>query len=332
MTTILLDGPRKWSLERDVEGYRTYKLRLRVMCDPEDGPLSALLTPGLPLLGTPWVIDNDLDLWVWCTPQVTVEQEAPEGEPNTAFDLDFTFSNKPPQAERQRCNDSSIEDPLLEPPKTSGSFINYTEEGQKDKFGDPIQSSSHERFTGPQNEWDAGRPNIRIEQNVASFYQAAVLPGQLLHNLNDSPLWGFGVRCVKLSHATWERKYHGLCYVYYTRVLEFDVNVNTFDRDLLDEGTKVLQGHWDAETGAWVLENVGGFRPNKDNPAHFMRAVDRNENPINVVLNGAGLPADTWYIDDRFGTGTLATGGAGTIHVEKYSDNNLLLLGIPTTL
>lgn len=100
-----------------------------------------------------------------------------------------------------------------------------------------------------------------------------------------------------------------------------------FDRDILDEGTKVLNGHWDAATGGWVLDNINGVAPDPENPAHFVRFQDRNGNTARVILNGAGLPAEV-----SIGTGSATPTTIGSIYVEKYDEANFLLLGIPTVL
>ena len=113
--------------------------------------------------------------------------------------------------------------------------------------------------------------------------------------------------------------------------LEFDVRYDTFDRDLQDEGTKVLNGHWDKTTGNWVLTPIARsgatlIMPNYLNPQHYIRFQDRLGNITRVTLNGFGQPAGI-----ALGTGTHTT-PPGSIHVEKYDGANLFLLGIPVSL
>jgi hypothetical protein len=398
MTTELVNtyGRITSSGARDSEGHRDYKVKFLVRGEIGDGPAQVFLTPGLPTLGAPYAIDNDLDLWAWCRPNATIQEHQPkEGEPSRFWTIECLFSTKPPDSDKQRCQDQQIEDPLLEPQKISGSSVRYTEEATVDRFGKAILTSSHEQIRGPQVEFDANRDTITIEQNVA------VLDLPLLASLrdcvNDSVLWGFSRRCVKFSSYTWERKFHGLCYLYYTRRLIFETNSDTFDRDILDEGSKVLNGHWDSSTGNWTLDNIGGQAPNPSNPTHFIRAKDRNGENMRVVLNGRGQPIDVntrgaitsvtesnpaqiychsahglvtgdqvsitgvdepsivndvWTVtvinstvfslngSDTVGEPLYTSGGIwtkiganteGSIHVEKYSEGNLLLLGIPIT-
>ena len=239
MAFILVSGARTWGGSRDSDGYTTYKVKWLVRGETTDGPAAALLTPGLPVYGTPWAIDNDVDLWAWCRWDATMTPYygGQEGEPGKYFLIEQTFSSKPP--DDKKCKDNQPTDPLLEPQKISGSFVKYTEEATYDRFGDPIENSSFEQIRGPQNEWDKNRPQVRIEQNVPSL-QIALL-AQMQDTLNDATLWGLPKRCIKLSDVSWERKFYGSCYVYYTRNLTFDIRYETFDRDLLDEGTKVLR-------------------------------------------------------------------------------------------
>lgn len=89
--------------------------------------------------------------------------------------------------------------------------------------------------------------------------------------------------------------------------------VGNWDRDLLDEGTKVLRGFWDDNEPAVYLVNLSA---DKTNPSHFIHHQDPNGNFCPVVLNGAGEPA-------------TSEADAGKIHVEFYSESNFLALGIP---
>jgi len=291
MAGPMIMGPRRWSMTRDTEGHREYKLVLLIVTDDKsDGPFVISQTPGLPIPGTWWVVGNDADLWAWCRPNATFTALVND-EANYWWEVEYTFSTKPPEFGKQRCNDTQIQDPLLEPMRVSGGFNKFTEEASFDRFGNPLNNSAFEPFRGAQVEFDANRPTVRVEQNVALLGLPTFAP--MIDCVNDSTLWGCPRRCVKLSNVSWERKFYGTCYVYYTRVLEFEINFNTWDRDVLDDGTKVLYGHWDAATGNYVLDNIAGVAPNPRNPNHFKQFQDRNGENTRVVLNGAGLPAES---------------------------------------
>lgn len=298
MATVLLGGPRTWSGERDAEGYRTYKISHLIEGTTSDGPANAMQTPGLPIPGSIWFFGDDIDPWVWCRPDASVQtHQGREGSPNRFWLVEQTFSNKP--LDSKKCSEDKIEDPLLERPKVSGGARSYTEECIRDRFGRPIVNSSHELLRGKQVEFTYHTQTIKIEQNVATPTQGYILPGQMLDTVNYYPLWGYPRRCVMLADATWDLLYHGSCYSYYKRILQFEcylrLNQQTgvwgsgWDRDLLDEGQKVLNGHWDTD-GNWTLDTIGGVEPSPGKPHHFIRATDRVGNPIRVILDGLGKP------------------------------------------
>lgn len=289
MATRLVPGQRSWSGGRNAEGHREWKIKHRTEGAPTDGPANHLQTPGLPTPGSVWIVDDDVDLWAYCTLAATVTPVV-ENEKNKFFDVEQTFSTRP----SKRCQEEQYEDPLMEPMKLSGSFVKYNEEATHDRFGAPILTSSHEMIRGPQVEFDRNRPQVKIEQNVAVLDLAAA--AAMVDTLNDRYMWGFPPRCIKLSDFHWEEKYHGQCSVYYTRSFTFDINAEGFDRNVLDEGTKVLHGHWGGE-GTWIVDDVGvdefdvPIPADPRDPTHFDRFTDRQGNPARVILNGSGLPA-----------------------------------------
>lgn len=320
-TTII--GYRTWDGGVDDAGDRTYYLKVRIESDDKnDGPATIMSTAGLPVPGSIWAYGNDSDPWAWCRQGIKLEKEKgyQEGDYTQQWDLTFTFSTKPvppDQGGGYKCQDAKVEDPLLEPAKVSGSFVKYTEEGVRDRFGVPILTSSHERLSGAQNEWDNNRPQIKISINVPILNLGLV--AQYVDRVNSVPLWGLDRRCIKLSEATWAKKYHGQCYVYYTWDWTFDIRYEGWDRELTDAGTKVLQGHWnspDAETDEWILDRIGvdslgnDIDPDPNNPSHFVLFQDRKGNACPVILNGRGLPYGVDVIDDN-GLFLMAKGAAG---------------------
>lgn len=293
----------------DDEGHRTYTVRMMVESDSLlDGPNEVRLTPGTPIPGDIYLVNNDLDLWAFCTPKWTATgHDVKEGENVRFWILERTFTTKLPAGgpgQRGRCNDNDIEDPLLEPPRINGSTTNKSEEITNDRFGASVTTSSHEQMRGPQLEFDMPTDKVSIEMNVASMAQINRAYA-LRNHVNYNQMWGFNPRCIRLAGVSFDVKYYGACYKYYTLKLEFETNPNTFDRDLLDEATKVLNGHWgnvDSGTGTgtgtfavgdtWILDPIGGEPPDPENPSHFIRATDRVGNPMKIVLNGYGVPAE----------------------------------------
>ncbi len=307
---LINTGHQTWSMTRNKDGQRTYKIKYRVKGLPTDGPTSALATPGLPQPGDVWEIDNDRDLWAFCGFDTKITPILSD-EPNKFFDLEFTYSTENPE----RCQDNKVEDPLQEPMKISFSFTKYQEEATQDRFGNAITNSSYEPVRGPQVEFDKSRMVVKIQQNVLDLNLP--LLASMNDTLNDAPLWGFPRRCIKVTIGGAERKFFGQCSVYFTRSLEFECRWDGFDRNIPDEGTKVLNGHWGnpavrstEHTHGWILDPLplggiasidpGGLNPDPDNPSHYTQFKDRNGENTHVMLNGNGRPYDPNGISECF--------------------------------
>jgi hypothetical protein len=275
MVAVIVPGQRSWSVSRDSEGYRTYKIVHRVACDEGDGPNTALTAVGLPVPGQIWEFDNDYDPNAWCTPESSATPVV-TNEPNEYFDVEHNFTSKP--LGRDATKDRA--DPLSEPPKISISFSKTTEEASHDRFGRMITNSAWEQMRGKHVEFDTGHIIVKIEQN----FKTIDLPSHAAayQTVNMVTLWGMPPRTVKLSNSSIEENYYTPTSTtttpfgattttttlagatttaqatttttsqptiasqvkYYHRNLEFEVNAKGWDRDLLDEGTKVLWGRW----------------------------------------------------------------------------------------
>ncbi len=320
MSAIVL-GPITSGATWDEEGHREYKAAWLVKVDPGEGPRAAKYAPGMPLTGSIWNFYDDVDPYAWCRPQASVtpwqHEEGKDGHVQM-WRVERTFSSKP----GKRCQDTEIEDPLLEPQKVSGSFLKGRKEAIVDRYGTPLLSSSLERLRGEDVTFNESNDTVKIEQNVASLQLPLI--ESMKDTVNASPLWGLPARSVLLTGFSYDRLYRGSCEIYYKRVFEFEIDQTTrdedgnligWDRRVLDEGTRCLAGRW--QDGAWVTDKVDGRAPDPTNPLHFQAYQDRAGNATKVVLDGAGKP--------------LADISSPVyITVEKYGESNFLLLGIPT--
>lgn len=324
MAFSIVGGPRVWEGSRDEEGYRTWKITHLVMTDDQaDGPALALQTPGLPIPGSIWSFGNDLDVWATCKLGAEVKPYPSNKLPIMQYEITQTFSNKP---DGKKCKDQQIEDPLLQPPKVSGNTQTYQEEATTDRFGNKIVNSAFEQIRGPQVEFDKNKHVVNIEMNVPELRMDFVLG--FIDHVNETELWGNPPRTVKLTEWSWEVKYYGTCYKYYTWKFKFDVDLRTFDRQILDEGTKVLRGDWVRDPSSIrYTDYVSASDADPNNPSDFVKFKDWNGENSRVILNGAGVPIDT-----GIGTGTDSPLTEGIIAVEKYEEANMLLLGVPLTL
>lgn len=288
-----------WKLQIDPDGHRNYSAVWLIEADVgsiADGPMSICAAVGLPQIGDPWIFGNDNDPWAFCWPDWNVTPVLTH-TPGYFWTVEQKFTTKP----FLRCMLLQILNPVDEPFKISGSFVNYTRETQTDMNGNVILSSSLEFLKGQSMERDYARFTVEIEFNVAPADLG--LTTQAIHTLNDAILWGLPTRCVKFSRFNWRRVAFGVCSYYFTLQMGFDCDYNTFDRVIPDEGT---------------LELAPGGNP--ANPKHFKRIKDLELHATKdkLALDGAGHVADP-------------THPAGFKLVQFYPTSNLLLLGIPAT-
>lgn len=290
-------GRIDWDVQRDKEGHRDYMIKWLINSNTADGPLMAMTTPGLPLVGSPWAFGNDNDFYALCWPTLKANPVI-ANEPGEFWIVEQLFSTRP----IKRCQDSSIQNPLSEPMRISGTFVKFTEEATHDRNGKAIKSVSHEAFTGKLVEFDKNKPTVRIGFNLMANPLSSIAP--MIDVVNDSSLWGLSKRMIKLSNVTWERHVYGTCNFYYSVDYDFDIDYKTFDRKVWEQGTKVLKPGGDAS-----------------NPKDFTLYRDPTTGDLGgrVYLTSGGL---------------ALTDGDNPVEkkIEKYSEGNLLSLGIPSTL
>ncbi len=301
MATTLL-GRTNWNLTIDKDGHRDYMIQWKVATDdPLDGPGTIHFTPDLPTIGATWTFGNDNDPWAfrWPTERIT---PVIDKEKQCFWIVEHLFTTRP----LNRCQDTSIENPLLEPDRLSGSFVRFTKEAVEDKDGRLLKSSSHERFRGAVVEIDDNRPTVTIEKNILILPLA--LASSQVDTLNDAPLWGLNVRMVKLSNVSWQRVLFGVCGFFFIVSYEFDIDFATFDRRIPDEGTKRLNP-----------DNPAADPSNPDDFVIYKDANEENAGPTKALLDGAGQvltnDADVFYHEFKI-----------------YKESNFFLLGIPAAL
>ena len=279
MATVLIEKQRTWSFERDDEGHRNYEISHLVECtgeDPIEGLASVAQTSGLPTIGSTWDFDGDIDVWAFCLPYMKITaHEEKEGEKPYIYRIDQKFTTKP----YKRCQDTTIENPLLEPQKVSGTFEKYTREATMNKAGQPLLTSSKELHVGPKVEVDGNRPTVRIQQNVANLELG--LMASMVGTVNDALLWDLPERCVKLSSASWERLVYGTCNFYYQRSFEFDIDYETFDKRLLDHSRRSIRSR-KAHVDYGCTLSIG-------------TGMNGSLSTVAVVSGGSGFPASSTF-------------------------------------
>jgi hypothetical protein len=342
-------GIRKWSGKLAADGHRDYTIVIRTRGGLGDGPATHMSTPGLPLPGSIWLYENTPDPWAWCDgADDCVGAEGNTRE--TFYDHTFTFSTRPrgqrqggkdSKGEKQKCANLNIENPLAEPPGTSGGFVRGTVEATRDRFNEPIRYTSFEPITGPQAEFDESHFTVTVTQNVPNLQLSLV--SSMKDHVSDAPLWDLPARCWKLSEFSWERKLYGVCFFYYTRRFMFEgktrpqlsvngeatgVLLSGWDREVPDWSNKCLNGHWDrtitAGTGCrWVLDNFAdGTTPDFTKPAHY--------DLIPAPKGGGNIRA--YLSTSSRGQPAVSEADIHKLTIEYHRQANFLQLGIPTVL
>lgn len=311
MAARKLGGPIEIRLSRDERMHKVYKVSHEVEVDnftniggtespvlgvPE-AVLAALGADGLPAPGDAYTFEEVPDDWVYCLPNAEVyAKPGQKPGPKRVYIVEQQFTSRA----IERRIDTDREDPLLEHDVFDFGTNSFTEEAVFDRFGHRIQYSSHEAIRGPQNEWDMGRVSINVEHVSASLDLDQV--GEFMNCVNDAPIWSASIaRCLKLSRCTVKQLFWKFT-TYYRFNYGFELWIRRddplaapssgWDRDVLDEGTKVLRGRWQnfgtptVPVWSWVL--VGN--PNPNNPGDFVRYQDVNGNLTRVILDGAGRP------------------------------------------
>lgn len=304
-------GIINWSGARNAEGHREYRITFRIESLHSHGPQTISHTPGLPQIGSFWRYGTDNDPWAFCTPELKITPVLTQ-ENNRWWDIEYRFSTMP----MPRCNATTIDNPLHEPQRVSGSFIKNRRSTPWDADDKLIRTVS---FEDVEVERDESFPTLVIEQNdlqlgIDTFTEK-------VNKINNHNLWGLSPRKVKLDNVTWERKIWGICTFYFTRRYEFSINFDTWDRDdIPHRGRKVINGKWDKATLTWVIDGAA----DKTNPTHYMQAIDINGNPIETWLNPeTGAPTSTPnYLKQS----------NDKPYVPIYQTTNFLPLGIPASL
>lgn len=285
-------GILDWSGKQTDKGHREYEITWLIETNNTlDGPWSVGYSGALARVGSLWAYGNDLDLWAFCMPDLTLTPVAAEGSRGFLWHAKQRWSTE--HAKRDQTTPPG--NPLLEPPDISGSFVTYTKEATQDRDGKAILSSSLEKYKGSVVEVDASKHSVSIKLNVATLPFAALQT--MMHTTNLNAMWGLPANTIKLSNMAWSRKYYStnLAAVYYAATYDFDIDFETYTRKILDEGTRTLR-----PGGVWADKKVQDYVPYGDK----------------VILNGVGAAltnADTPYYHSK----------------ELYKQSNLLTLGIP---
>lgn len=285
--TGIVTGVLAAEADRDIDGHRTYVTDFMIETDSTlDGPQLAMFAVGLPPAGEPYggYGGNDDDPWAFCTPErrCRPHPDAARGDACDTWVVTTTHTTKP----MKRCNSTSIENPINEPPKLSGGFNKVTKERLVDRFGKPLLYTTFERIKGPAVERRDGLPTLTVEVNVTSLPLSGYLAA--VERLNDAPFWGFTTRWVRLVDISWSRQLYGTCFFYFTISYTFEFKQGGYDPPILNVSN-------------WKLKLDGDV----DDPTHYEQIEDDKDapkGPIPIKADGSpaiNIPADLHYLNKQ---------------------------------
>lgn len=290
---IIGSGPYDWAMSEDEEGHRDYQVFWEVKTDgPAYGPDYALFCAGLPTPGASLSIGSTTDAWAFYQRKGTAKLKD-RNKHRSIWIVQTDFSTRPVR----RCETGKFENPLLEPHKVRGGGDSFQREAIVDKDGNALLNSAGQRFKGPTVQIEDGWNTLEVEQNVA-WINATVL-GTYRYATNDATFWGFAARTLKVKSLTWQRVLYGTCSYFFTVSTTFQINPDTWDLHLLDEGDMV---------------KVPGTAP-----AQYRRAKDWQEENVHVLLDGSG---------------NALAAGAAEVYLDKrvLKELNFSTVGWPVTL
>ena len=263
-----------------------------------DGPETVRLSASLPAAGDAYLIGADSTAYFYARRAKKAKRASSNPADKRRWYVNQVFSTRP----LTRFGATGpIANPLLEPPIIRGTALKYMRRFTVDRFGNPLLSSSGERYTGPEVEDDDNNISLSITQNLASANLPLLRSVLRFTPWNNGVLWGLPTRTVKFADYDVEKLYVGDGTPYVRQSTKFEIG-GDYIRKVLDEGT---------------LEFIG---TNPNNPTHYARIKDgRGENVKKLPLDGSGnaLTDITSPVYHDF---------------ELKGDSNLLLLGIPATL
>jgi len=227
-------------LEPNKEGHRTYKTIYQVITnDVNDGPITAMSAGGLPVAGGVYVYGNDSDSWAFChaIPEVKLKEY---DESRKQWHLTYTHSTEP----MERCQTTSIENPLMEPWAVEGDSDEWTEEATTDKDDEAIDNSSLEPLTGKEIEVFKTRRRLRLSKNLASLNQDLIDDIEGSVNDGNVTIFGkaYGARQLYMRKIRFTRRIYATCTFYYPHEFYIDTKQATHDLKVIDRGFKEYTG------------------------------------------------------------------------------------------
>ena len=291
------------------EGIYSYSSDYYVYSDTlTESPANVFNAPGIPIFGTQFNWFGDIDAWAFMDGATTSEPTGAVFEfggttyPDAAqFTVNVTHSNRP----ATRCRDNQFQDPLLEPPAFSGTFIKRKRLETADFLNQPYRATTGEWFPEGLREQTHNNPTVTVEFNQLNLNLN--LPTQYVakRGTNIATWWGLDPKKIMLTNFGWRSLLFGTCSYYFRLRYDFEIEWDTtWDLPIPNMGFHELKSGGDPM-----------------NPGDYVRILDERGHPISVP---ALLDANSVQIGP--------TAAPHIITFQPHTPFDFNILGIPPAL
>ena len=270
--TVTLIGMIDSSLVVAADEHRTYNTTWELKSDDgNDGPAQVIATVGLPFVGQAYTIGNDVDSDAFCHPFWRAKRKFPRDLSRwSAWLVEIPFSTK---SYGMRQPTEQLGDPLVEAPLIHSRSSKQVKEAMQDKDGALLLNSAHQVIRGAAVEVPDDKGIVCVSQNVPALDLATNDAAR--NSVNTNPMWGMAARTIRLADFTFEKLFYGSGLKYFRLHHEFELNSDTWDRKIPDEGTKEFKGSGD-----------------RADPRDFIVVKDANDENTSILLDLNGDPWD----------------------------------------
>jgi hypothetical protein len=190
----------------DDKFHRNYVSTYHVCIPHWAGPFSAVQAVGIPAYGSNYTWGADFDLWAFATSYSAGfdpdENCVVSGIKCHKYEVIVTHTTTPTDYPSGILRD----DPITYPPRISGSFANFSVPAYRDKDDAPVVNTATELFDNtPEIEDSHDTLNLEFVTPTINLAQRS----DFRNSVNSEPIWGLGIRQVKLISWTYKILWYG---------------------------------------------------------------------------------------------------------------------------
>lgn len=215
--------PLSTSLAVDRDFHRTYTTIYVVFTERNQDPFNAASVSGIPTYGDSYSWNAFTDVWAFAKQfDIQRDQELKDplsGDIVVRWTITVRHDSKPTGGSN---GFTPRDNPLDEPVVITGSFDWYTSPRYRDIDGNVLANSAHIPYPRETVEVDDVFDTINVSYNYATI--DLDLRSQMINAVNSVPMWGLGVRRIKLSTWDYQILWAGPAFQYVKYNLKFTVS------------------------------------------------------------------------------------------------------------